>query len=140
MNNPILKFGTDISYGCQLDPKNARDLETFCNDPQLEDFEIFKNLEGMKYFGEYGNANRVKKNNWKAVTESSWEASVFDRKTESCDIYANANYKIYWAEEGYEENPQKYIISIEKSHEKETWQMRDMATRKFSLNVSFQFI
>ena len=76
---------------------------------------------------------------WKKVTGTQEQSGTWENN--ACTINANVNYKIYWAEMSYKENPQKYIISIEKSTEKETWKIRGgMTSKKFSLNVSFQFI
>ena len=40
-----------------------------------------------------------------------WVAAE-DEKT--CKIYANVHYKIFYAEMGFSENLQKYIVKIEK--------------------------
>jgi len=34
-DNPILRFGTDLSYGCQLEAKTESELEAFCMNPNL---------------------------------------------------------------------------------------------------------
>ena len=58
----------------------------------------------------------------------------------TAEIYPNVHYRIIWAEMGYKENPQKYIVKVEKSTTRETWKVKGSSKRKFSVNVSFQFV
>lgn len=59
MGDPTLKFGVDLSYGCTKEMTEA-ELRTFCNGQKknLEaEYELFSNLKGIAWFGEFGNAN-----------------------------------------------------------------------------------
>ena len=63
-----------------------------------------------------------------------------------CEIWAAVHYKIVYAEMGFNENLQKYIVSIEKSASKLDWTFNrktdtsDSGTQAFEVGVSFQFV
>jgi len=62
---------------------------------------------------------------------------------QTCRIYANVHFKITYAEMGFSENLQKYIVKIEKTSNEQLWKFnRKLPTQKqsFSAFVSFQFI
>ena len=40
---------------------------------------------------------------------------------QTCKIYANTHFKIIYAEMGFSENLQKYIVKVEKSAQEQSW-------------------
>ena len=62
---------------------------------------------------------------------------------QTCRIYANVHYKIIYAEMGFSENLQKYIVKVEKSSEQQLWKFNRKLTeekQRFPVFVSFQYI
>ena len=56
MGDPLLKFNVDLSYGCALEYTLA-ELEAKCKETTpLADLEIFKNMETVDSFGQFGSA------------------------------------------------------------------------------------
>lgn len=54
---------------------------------------------------------------WKEVREQEdfknlGTVSVFDEDRKTCTVAASVHYKILYAQMGYGENPQNYILSI----------------------------
>jgi hypothetical protein len=43
---------------------------------------------------------------------------VWSDDEKSCELYAEINYKVFFAKMGYTDNPQNYIVKVEKSAEK----------------------
>lgn len=57
MGDPVVKFNVDLSYGCALE-YTLQELKDACNptDSPLASLEIFKNLDSVDSFGQFGNA------------------------------------------------------------------------------------
>ena len=143
-----------------------------CNDegnfPLITNFEIFKNLDDIDSFGFFGNANihypkvslipaltflmsiLLFVQDWGTIkTEPSFlqlGKKEWFQGSQTCEIWAGVHYKIVYAEMGYNENLQKYIVSIEKSASKVDWTFNrktdtsDSGTQSFEVGVSFQFV
>ena len=72
------------------------------------------------------------------------EATWFSTSN-TCEIYASVHYKIVYAETGFTENLQKYIVEVERSAHPINWRYnRKSATgeeeQDFEVMVSFQFV
>ena len=62
---------------------------------------------------------------------------------QTCRIYANLHYTIVYAEMGFSENLQRYIVKVEKSSRQQLWKFnRKLPTEKqrFPAYVSFQYV
>ena len=60
-SNVIVNFKQDLTYGCAL-PYNYDSLKTLCSDTTkapafIKGLELFTNLDNMKLYGKFGNAN-----------------------------------------------------------------------------------
>ena len=71
---------------------------------------------------------------------SSWSQNFWN-----CEIYASVHYKIIYAEMGFSENFQKYIVEVQKSAHQVDWTFNRMTddpteTQNFEVGVSFQFV
>lgn len=72
--------------------------------------------------------------------EKTWLSSA-----NTCIIYANVVYKIYYAEMGFSENLQKYIVAVEKYSTPIDWIFNrkttiDSEVQNFQVGVSFQYV
>ena len=74
--------------------------------------------------------------------EAKWDST-----NQVCEIWAAVHYKIIYAETGFSENLQKYIVAIEKSSHELHWGFTRKtdspdSTRKqnFEVSVSFQYV
>ena len=128
MGDPTLRFNVNLSYGCTI-YYNFNDLQKMCQGesgfPLITNFEIFKNLDNIDHYGFFGNANIHYPKDWGTIKttpsyltlgKKTWFQSSY-----RCEIWAAVHYKIVYAEMGYNENLQKYIVSIEKSASKLDW-------------------
>ena len=60
--------------------------------------------------------------------------------TQECKIYANVHYKVIYAEMGFNENKQKYIVEIQKSSHEVDWTFnRKVVTEKQDFGVYVTF-
>ena len=78
----------------------------------------------------------------KRLGEAVWQ-TTYNR----CDIWAAVHYKVIYAETGFSENLQKYIVAIEKSSHELQWQFTrktispdSPVKQNFEVPVSFQFV
>jgi len=47
--------------------------------------------------------------------------ATYDSNNKSCKLYSNVHYQIIWAEMGFSDNPQNYIVEVRKSAIEEEW-------------------
>ena len=68
---------------------------------------------------------------------SSWSG-----EQQSCQFYSGVSFKVFFAKMGYTDNPQNYIVKIEKSAALDTWKYTrsDSQAQAFTHSVSVQFI
>ena len=75
------------------------------------------------------------------MTDSTKENSGSAEKAgKSCKIYSNVHYRIYWAEMGFSQSLQKYIVEMEKTTEEEIWthnRADEDEAQDFHVGVSF---
>lgn len=65
---------------------------------------------------------------------------IADGTDHTCKIYSNVHYKIIYAEMGFSENLQKYIVKIEKSASQQLWRFnRKLESEKQSFPVYASF-
>ena len=154
MGDPTLKFNVDLSYGCTLEYTH-QELEDNCASYKapLTDLEIFKNLDNIDHFGIFGSANIYYPQDWKEINQVAIDLqrlgqATWDSVNQICKIYAAVNYEIIYAEMGFNENMQKYVVQMEKHAQEIDWHYNrrtdvfDEATekQKFEVAVSFQFV
>eukprot|EP00347_Sterkiella_histriomuscorum_P004630 403359727 len=147
--DPVLKFGQDISYGCSVQ-LNLAELQAYCSGlaTSIVNSQLFKNLEFIQRYGEFGNANIYQPSDWKNVNvdisfQSLGSQISYTDFNKTCYFYPNAHYKIFYAKMGFEDNPQNYIVDIYKYAYPEMWQFTrtsDTQKQTFSHEVSVQYI
>jgi len=105
---------------------------------------LFKNLDFVKLFGQFGNANFYYEKDWMQVIEDASVADLgvaeWDTQTNSCKIFANMHFMVVYSAMGYTENPQKYIVKVEKSAHQTEWTYNrkdNQSPQLFDVNVSF---
>ena len=147
--DPVLKYKEDLSYGCST-LKDKATLESECVDSDtIKGLQIFKNLEQLTNFGQFGNANIYFKNDWVQVTEDSSFANLgkatWDSTTKSCKVYSSALVKIVYHKMGFSENMQEYVIDVKKYAIEEKWTYPDniipdsQSSQKMRYNHYVQF-
>lgn len=47
---------------------------------------------------------------------SSWSADL-----QSCQLYSGVTFKVFFAKMGYTDNPQNYVVKIEKAAVQDSW-------------------
>lgn len=74
--DPVLKYKEDLTYGCST-LKDKATLQSECVDSDtIKSLQIFKNLEQLAFFGQFGNANIYFKNDWTKVSEDPSYANL----------------------------------------------------------------
>jgi len=69
--DPVLGFGENTVYGCSM-ALSLNDLRSYCGDQSnIKSLPLFKNLEFLSKFGQFGNANIYKPKDWKDVIEDA---------------------------------------------------------------------
>ena len=115
--DPVVNFKQDLSYGCSVQYDKAS-LKTLCADASatVKKLQIFKNLDQMKKFGKFGNANLYYPNDWSDVSQDDsfkkLGQSTYDDETGVCSIYSSVLVKIVYSQMGFTENLQNYIVDI----------------------------
>ena len=83
------------------------------------------NLDKFYFYGDFGNADIYKLNDWKPIKEEDSYQNIYNREyitnNSTCLIYGNVNYKVYYSKMGFEANPQYYIVDIYKATTQDTW-------------------
>ena len=121
----MLKYKEDLSYGCST-LKDKATLESECvNSDTIKGLQIFKNLEELTHFGQFGNANIYYKKDWVQVTEDPSFAKLGEAKwnaaTQTCKVYSSALIKVIYHKMGFSENMQEYVIDVKKYAVEEEW-------------------
>ena len=49
------------------------------------------------------------------------DKSIWSPEESSCRLFAGMSFKVYFAKMGYTDNPQNYIVKVEKTGVQETW-------------------
>ena len=69
---------------------------------------------------------------------AEWSVTRNAAESNLCRVYSNVSYTIYYSEMGYQENPQQYIVKIEKRTTAEEWSVPEGADEQtFHLSAAF---
>lgn len=106
--DPVVNFNEDMSYGCVVEKGiTADDIEAKCAD--MQDKEIFKNLDKIEKFGQYGNADISFGKDWKDVKADDSYAELgkftWDPAKKTCTGYNTAVIKVVYYTAGYSDLP-----------------------------------
>ena len=69
--------------------------------------------------------------------------ATYQSNQQQCEIYAGLHYKIIYAEMGFKQNLQKYIVRVERSAEPIIWKYNrkdPSELQNFEMAVTFQFV
>ena len=152
MNDPVVNFRQDLGYSCSK-KLSISELKTYCEGAsEIKNLQIFKNLEELKKFGRFGNANLLNKLDWQDVTIHTSYADLgkatWNEESSSCTLKSSALVKIIYSETGFTENPQKYVVGVELSAVDDEWTFPSSSSllssetlkRDFSHLVQVQFV
>ncbi|CDW73609.1 UNKNOWN [Stylonychia lemnae] len=147
--DPVVNFSQDLNYGCSVQ-KTYSELKSYCSDlnSNIDGMQLFKNLEFIQKFGEFGNANLYFTQDWKDIKvdvsyQKLGDQIAFYDINKTCHFYPNAHYKIFYAKMGFSDNPQNYIVDIYKYSVPQQWsftRQSDDQKQTYFHQVSVQFV
>ena len=147
--DPTITFGEDTTYGCSVNLA-LNDLRDYCqNAAQIKDLPLFKNLEFIKKYGQFGNANIYNPKDWEDIKQTNTASllgttvSQWSDSEKQCKLYSSVHYTIYYAKMGFSDNPQNYIVDVYRSSQAATWTFKkpfENQQQPFTHYVSVQYI